>query len=287
MEHAQHNSEKGAWISIAAYLFLSTLKLTIGYLTNSQALIADGLNNTTDIIASVAVLIGLKIAKRPPDENHRYGHSKAETISSMIASFVMLTISVQVIISTLRALFSNEVESPNIIAGFIAIFGAIVMFFVYRYNMTLAKKTESLALKATAKDNLSDALVSIGAAIGIFGSQFQLPWLDPVTGLIVGLIIAKTGFDIFKESSYMLTDGFDENKIESYKHCIEQIPGVLAVRDIKARVYGNKIYLDVVIFVDAQLSVAKSHQITDAIEREMLAKYKVPHVHIHTEPFDK
>lgn len=283
----QVSSEKGAWISIIAYLFLSILKLLFGYITDSKALIADGLNNTTDIIASVAVLIGLKVAKIPADDDHRYGHSKAETISSMVASLVMITISIQVIISTISAIFNKEAESPDMLAGYIAIFGSIVMFFVYRYNMTLATKTESHALKAAAKDNFSDALVGIGAAVGIFASQLQLPWLDPFTGLIVGLIIAKTGIDIFKEATYMLTDGFDEEKIEIYKQFIEKIDGVISVRDIKARVYGNKVYLDVVIFVDAHISVLESHHITDTIEGKMLEEFKIPYVHIHTEPYEK
>lgn len=283
----QVSSEKGAWISIIAYLFLSILKLLFGYITDSKALIADGLNNTTDIIASVAVLIGLKVAKIPADDDHRYGHSKAETISSMVASLVMITISIQVIISTISAIFNKEAESPDMLAGYIAIFGSIVMFFVYRYNMALATKTESHALKAAAKDNFSDALVGIGAAVGIFASQLQLPWLDPFTGLIVGLIIAKTGIDIFKEATYMLTDGFDEEKIEIYKQFIEKIDGVISVRDIKARVYGNKVYLDVVIFVDAHISVLESHHITDTIEGKMLEEFKIPYVHIHTEPYEK
>jgi cation diffusion facilitator family transporter len=167
--------ERAAIISIAAYICLSVLKLGIGYLSNSAALKADGLNNTTDIIASIAVLIGLRISQRPPDKNHAYGHWKSETIASMVASFIMAAVGLQVLMNAISSMFEGVQESPDIIAAYTGLFSGLAMYFVYRYNKKLAVKINSKAVMAAAKDNISDAWVSIGTAIGIFGSQLNMP----------------------------------------------------------------------------------------------------------------
>lgn len=277
--------EKGAIISIVAYIFLSILKLAIGYVSNSEALKADGLNNTTDIIASLAVLIGLRLSQKPPDQDHPYGHRKAEMVASMIASFIMASVGIQVIIEAVSSVFLNDKsESPDIISAWTGFFSAGIMYFVYRYNKILGKKINSQALTAAAKDNLSDALVSIGTAVGIIGSQFNLPWLDPLTALIVGLIICKTAWDIFRESSHGLTDGYDENRINSYKGTVLAIKGVKGVKALKARSYGNNSVVDIVILVNSNLDIRDAHDISTEVENVLIKKHGVYDVHVHVEP---
>ena len=167
-------AESGAWLSILAYIVLSAFKLIMSYIGNSEALRADGLNNLTDIIASVAVLIGLKISQKPPDENHRYGHSRAETIASLVAAFIMITVGVQVITGSVQSFFNRTESRPDIITAFVALISAVFMYGIYRYNHNLSKKINSKSLYSAAQDNRSDSLVSIGAAIGITGSYFGL-----------------------------------------------------------------------------------------------------------------
>ncbi len=134
--------EKGAWLSIGTYLILSSAKLTIGYIGTSEALKADGLNNTTDIIASIAVLIGLRIAQRPPDSNHQYGHLRAETVASLVASFIMLVVGLQVLVSSLKSLWEPTGTTPSLLTAYVAIGSAVVMYVVYRYNLALSKKNK-------------------------------------------------------------------------------------------------------------------------------------------------
>ncbi|NOU75504.1 cation diffusion facilitator family transporter, partial [Paenibacillus sp. LMG 31458] len=251
--------EKGAWVSIIAYVCLSAIKLFIGFASGSEALLADGLNNTTDIIASFAVLIGLKISRKPPDENHRYGHFRAETVAALIASFIMIAVGFQVLYQAVQKFFEPSIGTPDMIAAWTALFCAIVMMIVYKYNISLAKRINSNAMTAAAQDNRSDAIVSFGAFVGIIGSQFSLPWLDPLTATIVGLIICKTAWDIFKDASHALTDGFDEKELEEIKKTIEDTSGVGAIKDIKARVHGNNILVDVTINVNGNLNVVESH----------------------------
>lgn len=276
--------EKGAWLSIIAYIFLSALKLTIGYLTNSEALSADGLNNSTDIIASLAVLIGLKISRKPPDKEHRYGHYRAETVAALIASFIMFAVGLQVLYQSSTKFRNPAVESPDLVAAWTALFCAAAIYFVYLYNIRLAKKINSHAMMAAAQDNRSDAFVSVGAFIGILGSQFGFPWLDPLTAVIVGIIICKTAWDIFRDSSHALTDGFDDEELQTIKETIRDIEGVEKIIDIKARIHGNNKLVDVTIGVDYRLNVNESHEITEHIEQRILELHNISHVHIHIEP---
>ncbi len=135
--------ERGAIISIVAYLCLSALKLFIGYEANSAALRADGLNNATDIVASIAVLIGLKLSQRPPDHDHHYGHFKAESVASLVASFIMMVVGIHVLFEAVTSIFIGENKSPDMISAWTGIFSAGVMYLVYRYNRNLAKKIDS------------------------------------------------------------------------------------------------------------------------------------------------
>nr|WP_153730458.1 cation diffusion facilitator family transporter [Sporosarcina obsidiansis] len=276
--------ERGAYISIIAYICLSVLKLFIGYISNSEALRADGLNNTTDIIASVAVLIGLKLSRKPPDSNHKYGHWKSETIASMIASFIMMAVGLQVLFGTISSIFQGGKESPDIIAGYVGIFSFLIMYFVYRYNKKLALKIKSQAVMAAAKDNISDAWVSIGTSIGIFASQLHMPWFDTITALIVGGLICKTAWDIFKEASHDLSDGFDENQIAIYRKTIQTIPAVQNVKEIKGRNYGNNAVVDIIILVQPNLSLEQAHDISTLVEDTLKHEHGVYDVHVHVEP---
>ena len=276
--------EKGAILSIVTYLFLSGMKLLIGYLTGSEALYADGLNNSTDIIASIAVLIGLKLSQRPPDSDHAYGHWKSETIASLIASLIMMVVGIQVLLNGFGSMFEGHEEAPDILAAYVGIFSFVIMYLVYRYNKHLAEKINSQSVMAAAKDNLSDAWVSIGTSAGIFGSQLGMPWLDTVTALLVGLLICKTAWDIFREASHHLSDGFDEEKIALYQQSIMELDSVKGVKEIKGRNYGNNEVIDIVIYVDSSLNIQEAHDIATLVEKELTKKFGVYNVHVHVEP---
>ncbi|MFE4712546.1 cation diffusion facilitator family transporter [Paenibacillus sp. NPDC056722] len=276
--------ERGAWLSIATYILLSAVKLFIGTISGSQALLADGLNNTTDIIASIAVLTGLKISRRPPDSNHRYGHFRAETIAAMIASFIMIAVGLQVLYQGVNKFMEPSLVTPDLIAAWTAAGSAVIMMAVYMYNIKLARRINSNAIEAVAQDNRSDALVSIGAFIGIIGSQFGIPWLDPLTATIVGLMICKTAFDIFRKATHDLTDGFDAAELERMKNTVAEIDGVQSIKDIKARVHGNNVLVDTTVLVDAKLNVVQSHDITEEIEDQLKDRHQVSYVLVHIEP---
>ncbi|GAF65824.1 cation diffusion facilitator family transporter [Bacillus sp. TS-2] len=276
--------ERGAIISIVAYLILAILKLIVGFYADSSALKADGINNATDIVVSIAVLVGLRMSQKPPDHDHPYGHWKAETVASLVASFIIMVVGIQVLITAIPALFSSNQTAPDSIAAWVGGFSFIVMILVFRYNRYLGKKINSQAVTAASKDNLSDALVSLGATIGIIGAQFGLAWLDPLIAVLVGFVICKTAWDIFKDATHYLTDGFEKTELDAFKETALSIDEVKEVKEVKARYYGNSSIIDIVILVNGNLDIRDAHDISTKVENLLLEKHQTFDVHVHVEP---
>ncbi|WP_461197674.1 cation diffusion facilitator family transporter [Enterococcus sp. N249-2] len=277
-------AEKGALISIAAYIVVSAAKLLIGRFANSEALWADGLNNATDIIASIAVLIGLRVAQKPADKEHKYGHWKAENVASLVTSLIMLAVGAQVLISSIQTIIAGETESPDMVAAIVGIVSAILMYGVYFYNKNLAAAVKSSALLAAAKDNRSDAWTSIGTAIAIFAASFGLGWLDSLTAIVVAILILKTAIDIFRESVFSLSDGFDDALVLQYEQAIATLTEVMSVKSIRGRMYGANVFVDVVIAMEKTLTVEESHRVADEIERMLAERFQVFDTDVHIEP---
>ncbi|TDM04663.1 cation diffusion facilitator family transporter [Macrococcus carouselicus] len=280
-------AKKGARVSILMYLLLTVAKVAFGWMNESHALVADGLNNATDVISSFALLIGLSISMKPADSNHNYGHYRSEFISSLIASFIMFAVSVQVIIQGVTHFIKGEYSSPTSEAAIVALISALVMLGVYFYNSKLAKKVGSSALKAAAYDNLSDALVSFGTLAGIIGVMSGFHTLDTIAAIVVGLIIMKTSIDIFRDTAITLTDGFDVETLYTMKRHVAAIPGVVHVVDLKGRNHGVITFADVTVTVDSSLTVKESHDIAEEIEGRMKAEFGSIETIVHIEPDDK
>ncbi|HEM4446450.1 TPA: cation transporter [Streptococcus suis] len=277
-------AERGALLSIGAYIILSGIKLVAGQLFHSDALRADAFNNISDIIGNIAVLIGLKMAQKPADTDHKFGHWKMEDLASLITSFIMFVVGFQVLYDTLQKLISNSSIEVDIMGAIVGIFSALVMLAVYLYNNRLAKKVRSKALEAAAKDNLSDAVTSIGTSIAIFAAAFNFPIVDKIAAIIITFFILKTAYDIFMESFFTLSDGFDENLLKKYEEDILKLPKIVSVKSQRGRTYGANIYLDVVLEMNPDLSVYESHEVTEQVEQLLTLKYGVFDVDIHVEP---
>jgi len=281
-----HNqeSQRGAWLSITTYVLLTALKLGAGWWSGSKALIADGINNLTDVMGSVAVLFGLKIAGRPADAEHRYGHQKAETIASMVVATIMGLVGLDVAISAATAVFRPDLSVPHILSVWVGLVAAGVMLLVFQYNLQLARRTQSKALEAAAYDNRSDALTSLGAVAGILGSHLGWPWLDPLAGFVVALIIIRTAWNIGREAAHALMDGFETDKIQQIADRVSQVQGVLAVHGVRARHMGNDVAVEVTIGVSPSLSLVEAHDVADRVEACLRGFMSIQHVIVHTEP---
>lgn len=278
------SAERGAKISISIYIILALLKVILGSEFRSSSLLADGFNNLTDVISSVTVLVGLKTARMPADDNHPYGHWKAEPIASLITSFLMLLVGFQVLERSISRMITGEITPPNQLAAIVSIVSTLVLFTLYRYNLSLAKRVNSAGLKAVSNNNLADSLTSLATAVAIIGASSGLIWLDRIMAIIVSLIIIKTGIDVFKESVFSLSDGFKDKHLAEYKTNILNISQVKEVPSIKARMYGANTYVDVTILVDGNLTVQEGHDITEHIEKMLYENFDVMHTDVHVEP---
>ncbi|ANK39118.1 MULTISPECIES: cation diffusion facilitator family transporter [Staphylococcus] len=276
-------AQKGAYLSLIVYIVLSIAKFIIGSMYDSAAVRADSLNNMTDIVVSLAVIIGLKISIKPADKNHPYGHLKSENISTLLVSFIIMFVGIQVVIESVPEIFSKDHHAPNVITIYVSVISGIIMLIVFYINQKLARRTNSSSLNSAAKDNLSDALVSIGTAVGLIFTQFGLPILDTVLATILGLLIIYTGFRIFKESIFTLSDGFNEQELEAYKNYVLEIEDVIDVQNIKGRYHGSSIFVDVTIVVESDLSLEDAHNICDKVEQHMHEK-GISSVYVHPEP---
>ncbi|ANQ65078.1 cation diffusion facilitator family transporter [Staphylococcus equorum] len=276
-------AQKGAYLSLIVYIVLSIAKFIVGFMYDSAAVRADSLNNMTDIVVSLAVIIGLKISIKPADKNHPYGHLKSENISTLLVSFIIMFVGIQVVIESVPEIFSKDHHAPNVITIYVSVISGIIMLIVFYINQKLARRTNSSSLNSAAKDNLSDALVSIGTAVGLIFTQFGLPILDTVLATILGLLIIYTGFRIFKESIFTLSDGFNEQELEAYKNYVLEIEDVIDVQNIKGRYHGSSIFVDVTIVVESDLSLEDAHHICDKVEQHMHEK-GISSVYVHPEP---
>lgn len=277
-------AERGAILSIATYLILSAVKIIAGSTLQSSSLTADGFNNVSDIVANIAVLIGLRMARKPADRDHRFGHWKIEDLASLITSFIMFFVGFDVLIETIQKIISNQETKLDPVGAVVGIISSIIMLGVYFYNKTLAKKAHSKALDAAAKDNLSDAVTSIGTSVAIIASAFNFPIVDKLAAIIITFFILKTAYDIFMESSFSLSDGFDESLLQDYKQAILEIPKITQVKSQRGRTYGSNIYLDIILEMNPDLSVFESHEIADQVEDILMERFGVFDIDIHIEP---
>lgn len=277
-------AKRGPIVSIVAYLVISIAKLIFGYSFHSNSLIADGFNNLSDIVGNVALLFGLHLASQPADANHKFGHWKFEDLSSLITSFIMFIVGFQVLIQTLQAIFFGKETAIDPLGAIVGVISALIMLLVYAYNKRLSKRVKSSALVAASKDNLSDAITSIGTSIAIVAASLNLPIIDRIAAIVITFFILKTAYDIFMQSAFSLSDGFDNKHLKKYEAAILEIPKITAVKSQRGRTYGSNVYLDIVLEMNPDLSVYESHAITEQVEQMLSERFAVYDIDIHVEP---
>lgn len=277
-------AKRGPIVSIVAYLVISIAKLIFGYSFHSNSLIADGFNNLSDIVGNVALLFGLHLASQPADANHKFGHWKFEDLSSLITSFIMFIVGFQVLIQTLQAIFFGKETAIDPLGAIVGVISALIMLLVYAYNKRLSKRVKSSALVAASKDNLSDAITSIGTSIAIVAASLNLPIIDRIAAIVITFFILKTANDIFMQSAFSLSDGFDNKHLKKYEAAILEIPKITAVKSQRGRTYGSNVYLDIVLEMNPDLSVYESHAITEQVEQMLSERFAVYDIDIHVEP---
>lgn len=278
--------QKTIYITILLNVFLSIIKLVAGIVGKSSSMISDAVHSLSDVFSSVGVLIGLKIAGKPADADHPYGHEKFEPILTKILAFILFITGVSIGSSAISTISSGQFTTPGMIALWAAILSIVVKEWMYHYTLIKAKKIDSTALAADAWHHRTDALSSVGALIGIAGARMGFPILDPLASLVITVIILKAAVDIFIAATNQLVDKSATPEIISeIKDCILEVPGVVTIDSLKTRIHSNRIYMDLEIGVNPNLSLIAAHEIAEAVHDNIETKMsKIKHCTVHVNP---
>ncbi len=280
-----------SFVAIICNIFLSILKITAGILGNSAAMISDAVHTVSDLLSTIIVIIGVKTAAKEDDDDHQYGHERFECVAGIILASMLFITGATIVYSAAVNIFNGSYRSAEIPTG-IALAAALISIltqeFLFQYTKRAAKKINSGALMADAWHHRSDALSSVGSFIGIFGSMLGFVILDSLVALIIGAVIGKVAYDIYKDSVDKMTDkACDGQTVKSIMSIAKNCPGVLNVDMLKTRVFANKIYIDIEISVDGNLTLNKAHEIAEALHDSIEATIlEVKHCMVHVNPID-
>ncbi len=284
---SHYNSIKIASIfGIIGNLFLLIIKGTIGFLTKSQAMIADATNSFGDIFSSIATFIGNKIASKPQDEDHNLGHGKAEYMFSMFISIGMILMGALIFKNSITTLFSNEYYKFSIWIIITCLITIFVKFLLFIYTDKLAKKYNNILLEANSKDHRNDCIVTLSNLISCIFSLLNIYWLDAVVGSAISFWMIIGAIKIFKESYDVLMDKAIscETKEEVMK-IIASHSEIKKITHFNSTPIGYKFQISFTIFVDGNLSTFESHKIADNLEKEINEKIEKIYLSvIHVNP---
>ena len=282
---------KVSLVSIIGNTILSVFKIIAGIIANSGAMISDAIHSASDVFSSIIVIIGVKLANKKSDKQHPYGHERLECVAAIVLAVILLVCGLFIGHSAIEKLSSKSAQAiaiPGILALVAAVVSILSKEAMYWYTRFYARKYDSGALMADAWHHRSDALSSIGALIGILGARLGYPLMDSVASLVICVFIVKASYDIFKDAINKMVDSACSEEMENeISACASKQDGVLGIDSIKTRVFGNKIYVDIHILADPNISLTQSHLIAstvhDAIEFEF---EKVKHIAVYVKPFE-
>ena len=288
-EEVVKTAVKVSTVSIVVNVTLSLLKLAAGIIGQSMAMLSDAIHSLSDVVGSVIVIIGVKIAKKKEDHEHQYGHDKIECLASLALGAILLCTGVFLIYEGVKKIATGEhISTPGVIALIAAIVSIVTKEAMYWYTKINAKKINSDALKAEAWHHRSDALSSIGAFVGILGARLGYPILDPIASIVICVMIAKASIDIFRDAIDKMVDhSCDAKTEESMKREILKVPGVRRVDLLKTRLFGSKMYVDIEIAADGNISLFDAHDIAENVHHTIENKFKdVKHCMVHVNPIN-
>lgn len=289
------NSEKIAMRvsinSIIVNVLLSVFKFICGLAAGSAAMVSDAVHSASDVFSTFIVIAGVKISGKESDSNHQYGHERFECVASIILSAVLFATGAAIGLKGIEniALKNTSLAFPKSIALVAAVVSIVVKEGMYWYTKLAAKKINSPALMADAWHHRSDALSSIGSFVGIFGARMGYPIMDPLASVIICVFILKAAIDIFIDSIKKLTDESCDNEVvEKMIETAKTVPGVINVDEIKTRIFGSKIYVDIEISADGSQSLRDAHKIAENVHDKIEGGFAgVKHCMVHVNPAEE
>ena len=280
--------KKASWIGIAGNSILSLLKIVIGFISGSFAVIADGIDSLSDVFTYFITLYTTRIISKPPDKKYPYGYMKAETVSTKLLSFIIFFAGAQLLISTVTRIINNEPrEMPDIIAIYVTIISIAGKWLLSLWQFRVGRKNDSAMIIANAKNMRNDILISLSVLAGLlFTFKFEMPVLDLITAMLVSFWIMKVAFNIFMETNRELMDGVDDTSIyDKIFSAVDSVEGAKNPHRLRVRKTANLYLIALDIEVDKEISISEAHEIGRKVENSI--KDEVGNIYdilIHVEP---
>ena len=280
-------ASRSTWISVLVNIGLTCTQITVGTLSRSQGLVADGVHSLSDLVADIVVLFASHAGKKDADQEHPYGHQRFETAASLLLGVLLLIVGLGMLWSAFRKLEDpDSVARVHIAALWVAGAALIAKEFLFRYMLAVAKRVKSSMLVANAWHARSDAASSLVVSVGIIGNLAGYPILDPIAALIVGFLIARMGWGFGWDALHDLMDrSVNEQEVAAIRRTLLDTPGVSGVHDVRTRKMGDMIVVDAHIEVDAELTVEAGHDITVAARQRVLERHRVLDLMTHVDPW--
>lgn len=278
-------------LGLGANVVLAALKVTVGVLGHSPALLADGVNSTVDVAHGIMVAIFVRLAGKPADEEHPYGHRQMESIAALVVGSFVITTAVTIFWDAINDVFDllsgqNNFEGATITALWVALGTVLLKIILTVFTRRVGQQTNNAAVQALACDHRNDIFSAGAAAAGIFLGRLGYLWVDPLAGALVALVILRTGIEILRESSTELMGAVPGQALTNQvTAALHQVPGVEEVQEILAHRFGPYLVLNLTICVDGSLSVAQGDRIASRVERVLHQEIDLlRRVHIHYHP---
>ncbi len=278
-------TKRAGILGMAGNVFLLIIKASIGFLSRSQAMIADSFNSAGDIFASLMTFIGNRIASVPNDENHNLGHGKAEYIFSMFISIAMILVAAKLLFNSITSLVSEDRLSFSWFLIVVCIITIITKFSLYLYTHSVNKKHPSILLEANMKDHRNDCIITTFTLISVLLTLFDIYWFDGIVGIGISLWICYTGIAIFIESYNVLMDiSIDSKTKDLILEIAHNYKEIQNVKDIVSTPVGDRYLVFITIGVDGNISTFESHHLADELEVSVTKLDNVYKTVVHVEP---
>ncbi len=267
-------------LGLVINIVLSLAKTFVGILGHSQALLADGINSSSDVVYYIVVKIFTHQANKPADKEHPYGHRQLESISAIVVGAFILTTGIAIFWESINKVFDLVTGFSPGQAGSLAVLGIAVATFLikiwlYGYTNRNAKSTNNPTLRALANDHFNDIMASLAVIVGVVLSRLGLFWMDPAAGAVVAIFIVKTGVSIIMDSTWELMDSVpDDTFHREVRDIALSVEGVHSIGDMGVHRFGPYYTIDMTICVDGQISVDQGNEISHRVEEKLLDRYQ-------------
>lgn len=290
----EHRDSRGIFavnIGLLANILLAVLKTAVGVMGHSRALLADGINSTSDVAYYVVVRVLMHFARKPADDEHPYGHKQLESIAALVVGAFVIVTAIAIFWNSVNEVYDlttgqSEFAGAAPVALWIALFTVVMKVVLMGVTRRIGRQTDNPAVMALAEDHRNDIVAASGAAAGIFLGRFGLPLGDPLAGAAVALVVFRTGIGILRDAAASLMDTVPGRELDRrVRTVLEDVGGVIAVEEVQAHRFGPYFVLNITIGIDGSISVRAGDAIAEAVEDALRKNIEfVARVYVHYHP---